>query len=122
MKRAFSKTTRRRFLKTAAAAVAAPYVITSTALGQGDTPAASERITFGGIGMGGRGSADLRAFMGHGEVQVLAVCDVKKDARASVAADVTAHDEKGRIYMRMLGAEVTISEKLKEQFLRATSP
>jgi hypothetical protein len=76
--------TRRAFLKTAAAAISAPYVITSTALGQGDIPPASERITMGGIGMGGRGSGVLRGFMGHGEVQVLAVCDVKKDARDNI--------------------------------------
>ncbi len=88
MKSKSPTTTRRRFLKTAVAAVAAPYVITSTALGQGDTPPASERITFGGIGMGGRGSGDLRAFMGHDEVQVLAVCDVRKGARDGIKRSV----------------------------------
>ena len=46
---------RRDLLKTAAAAVAAPYVITSTALGNADTPPASERITLGHIGVGVRG-------------------------------------------------------------------
>jgi hypothetical protein len=35
---------RRRFLKGLSAAVAAPYVVTSTALGQGDVPPASERV------------------------------------------------------------------------------
>ena len=83
MRSKLPKTTRRRFLKTAAAAMAAPYVITSNVLGQGDTPAANERITFGGIGVGGRGSGDLRAFMGHDEVQVLAVCDVHARAPAT---------------------------------------
>ena len=69
--------TRRAFLKAAAGAVAAPYVLTSSALGAGRRPPASSRITMGGIGMGGRGSADLSAFMGFPEVQVLAVCDVQ---------------------------------------------
>ena len=46
---------RRDFLKTTAAAVAAPYVITSTALGNADTPPASERVALGHIGVGGRG-------------------------------------------------------------------
>ena len=44
---------RRRLLKGAAVAAAAPYMITSTALGNADTPPASERITLGHIGMGG---------------------------------------------------------------------
>jgi len=80
MKRSKAKriVTRRGFLRSAAAAVAAPYVITSEALGGAGTPAASDRITMGGIGMGGRGRGDLNGFMGHREVKVLAVCDVKK--------------------------------------------
>ncbi len=74
--------TRRKLLRRVAGAagtlVAAPYVITSTALGAEGRPAASERITMAGIGMGGRGRGDLGAFLGHKEVQVLAVCDVRK--------------------------------------------
>ena len=50
-----SQTSRRDFLgKTAAAAggiVAAPYVITSKALGDGTTPPASDRIVMGGMGI-----------------------------------------------------------------------
>ena len=45
---------RRDFLK-AATAVAAPYVLTSGALGAPGRPAASKRITTGLIGSGGRG-------------------------------------------------------------------
>ena len=50
-----SRLNRRRLLKGAAAAAAAPYVITSTALGNADTPPASERVTLGHIGVGGQG-------------------------------------------------------------------
>ena len=50
--------TRREFLKSASAAVAAPYVITSSALGNADRPAASERIVMGGIGIGNMGRGD----------------------------------------------------------------
>ena len=46
---------------------------------------------------------------------------VKDNARTSLTADVTAHDETGKIYMRVLDAEVTISKKLNEQFRKATS-
>ncbi len=72
--------TRRRWLRraagTAGALVAAPYVITSTALGAPQAPPASERVTVGKIGCGGRGSA----LAGVGG-QIVAVCDVWKDRR-----------------------------------------
>jgi predicted dehydrogenase len=73
--------TRRRFLAAASAAVSAPYVITSTALGQNGRPAASERITMGTIGCGGRGSHDMAAFLSNDDVQMLAICDVVKKKR-----------------------------------------
>jgi len=84
MNRESTRSTRRRFLGTATAAVAAPSVITSTALGADDRPPASERIVMAGIGMGGRGSGDLRNFMGHSEVQVVAVCDVYKSRQQGI--------------------------------------
>ena len=88
----FQATPRRRFLKTAAAAsasvVAAPYIITSKALGDATTPAASDRIVMAGIGLGNQGSGDQRQFLGHPEVQYVAVCDVRRkwleEARARV--------------------------------------
>ncbi|GMW00394.1 MAG: hypothetical protein AMXMBFR84_15310 [Candidatus Hydrogenedentota bacterium] len=77
--------TRRRFLKGAAVAagsvVAAPTVITSKALGAADRAAASERITLGVIGLGGRGQGVMRAFMAQPDVQVVAVCDSFGDRR-----------------------------------------
>jgi len=72
---------RRDFLKGAAAAVAAPCVLTSTALGAGARPAASERIVMGAIGVGGRGTANMNTFLGSPEVQMVAVCDVFEDRR-----------------------------------------
>jgi hypothetical protein len=74
-------TNRRQFLKTAAGAVAAPYVITSAALGNQDRAAASERIVMGGIGIGNMGRGDLGNFLGRGDVQYVAVCDVKQGVR-----------------------------------------
>ncbi len=71
-------TTRRDFLKTAGLAVAAPYVITTAALGADGRPPASERIVMGGIGIGNMGSGDLGIFLGRDDVQYVAVCDVKK--------------------------------------------
>ena len=57
-------TDRRQFLKTAGAAVAAPYVITSSALGAEGRPPASDRLVMAGIGVGNQGSGDLGAFLG----------------------------------------------------------
>jgi len=69
---------RRDFLKTAGAALALPYIITSNALGNQDVPPASDRIVMGGIGLGNMGSGDQGAFLGRGDVQYVAVCDVRK--------------------------------------------
>jgi len=71
-----SRTTRRMFLKGVAAAAAAPYVIPGSALGAEGRPAPSNRITMGFVGVGGQSSGDMGGFMGFGEVQALAVCDV----------------------------------------------
>ena len=57
-------------------AAAAPYIITSSALGGADRPAASERITLGCIGLGGRGTVNMETFLGQPEVQIVALCDV----------------------------------------------
>ncbi len=65
-----ARVTRRSFMKTAAATVAVPMFVNSKAFG------ANDRITLGGIGMGGRGRGDLGGFLGHKNVQVVAVCDV----------------------------------------------
>jgi predicted dehydrogenase len=68
---------RRGFLKSAgaatAAAVAAPYVLPSRALG------ANERLTIGHIGVGGMGGSHLReskSQMDRGVVNIAAVCDI----------------------------------------------
>ena len=72
---------RRRFLKQTAllggAAVAAPDVITSNALGGEGRPPASERIVIGHIGMGWFGTHDLKAFLTAPDAQNVAVCDVE---------------------------------------------
>ena len=73
--------TRRRFLQAAGAGVATPYVITSAALGAAGKPPASERITSGHIGCGGRGGS-ISGRCG----QVVAVCDPWKDHRERFAA------------------------------------
>ena len=83
---------RRKLIKRAAVAAgavaAAPYAITSNALGGQGRPPASERLVMGGIGVGGRGGYDLGAFMWNEDVQMAAVCDVRGDRRARAKAAV----------------------------------
>jgi predicted dehydrogenase len=78
-----SKISRRRFLNHSvrlggvlAAGAAASYVVPSSALGKDGSVPPSERITMGGIGLGGQGTRDLRNFMTQPDVQFIAVCDV----------------------------------------------
>jgi hypothetical protein len=77
---------RRRFLQSAGAAIAGPYLLTNAILGKGDRPAPSDRIVMATIGCGGQGRGDMNGFMGFPEVQMVAVCD-----------PVTAHREQARI-------------------------
>jgi len=80
--------TRRTLLQGAAAALAAPYVITSRALGQGGATPASERIVMGTIGCGGRGSGDMHSLIANDDVQMVAICDVVKAKREKAKAAV----------------------------------
>lgn len=83
---------RRGFLRGAAASFALPYVIRGSALGAGGKPAASERVNMGFIGLGGQGSGHLLGgawtyvpggYIARGDVQVLAVCDVRRERRTA---------------------------------------
>src|ERR1700681_2570633 len=84
---------RRRFLKTAlsaGAAVMAPQIIPSSALGRDGAVAPSERITVGGIGIGNRGTYDLGCFLEQKDVQFVAVCDIKAARRTAIKKMVDA--------------------------------
>ncbi len=76
-------TSRRSFLAQAAGAIAAPTVITTTALGSQGKAAASERITLGFIGMGTQNRGHLSRYLNRPDAQVLAVCDVDTTRRNS---------------------------------------
>jgi predicted dehydrogenase len=78
---AASKISRRDFVRGVSASMAVPYVITSAALGATGRPPASERITMGAIGIGGRGGYVMGALMGNPEVQMVAVCDTRRQRR-----------------------------------------
>ena len=85
MTRRSSSRSRRDFLKKACAAWAAPYVITSAALGSQDRPAASDRIVAALIGSGGRGLQIIA-----GGDQVVVVCDVDAGHVESAKAKIDA--------------------------------
>ena len=66
------------------AAVLAPTIIPSSALGRDGAVPPSERIVVGGIGIGNRGTYDLGCFLEQKDVQFVAVCDVKEVRRVAV--------------------------------------
>ena len=68
---------RRSLLK--GAALAAPYIISSSALGNADTPPPSERVTLGHIGVGNRGGDLFRRFQQCKGLHSVAIADVYKD-------------------------------------------
>ena len=95
-----ARTTRRGFLKGAAlGALAAPYLVSASALGLEGRPAASDRITTGHVGVGGRGGYLLDACLSTSESQVVAVCDTdtgrRERARGAVDKRYAAERERG---------------------------
>ena len=76
-----------------AAGMAAPYMITSTALGKDGVPAASDRVAVGCIGVGNRGRAVLGGIRRVKDAQIVAVSDCYKSRRDSMAKvlGATAH-------------------------------
>jgi len=79
------RVSRRGFL---AIASAAPYMLTSQALGGPEKEPASDRIAVGHIGVGGMGSGHLRQVIGSRVATPVAVCDVDKE-RLSRAESAT---------------------------------
>jgi predicted dehydrogenase len=69
-----------------AAGLCAPYVLTSTALGSDGRPAASDRITVGHVGVGGRGRALFAETRQVPQAQSVAVADCYQDRRQAIAA------------------------------------
>jgi hypothetical protein len=95
---------RRRFLRQAAAATGAtlafPAIVPASALGLNGTISPGNRITMGFIGVGGQGGGHLLGgawtyvvggFTGRLDVQVLAVCDVRRSRVDQACQRVNAH-------------------------------
>ena len=101
---------RRTFIKTTGAAtLGAPFVITSSALGNATRPAASDRIVMGGIGIGNMGRGDQGAFLGRGDVQYVAACDVREKNR---------QESKGRVDDRYKNKDCQVYNDFRELLAR----
>lgn len=72
-------TTRRQFVKHAAAAAAVTLVPRHVLGAPGHVPP-SEKITLAGIGTGGQGLQNLAIFQEFPEIQIVAVCDVNRES------------------------------------------
>ena len=75
----FTESTRRQFFGHAAG-LAAPLMVSSSALGSEEKPAPSKRINLGVIGAGNQGFNDIRGFLSDPRVQIVAVCDVNRES------------------------------------------
>ncbi len=85
----------------------APTLIPASALGRGGVAAPSERINMGFIGLGGQGGGHLfgyawtyvpGGYIARKDVQVLALCDVRKERRDS------ARERANLLYAKKLGS------------------
>ncbi|MBP5319679.1 MAG: Gfo/Idh/MocA family oxidoreductase [Kiritimatiellae bacterium] len=94
---------RRTFLKSGMAAVAAPMIVPRHVLGgDGYTPP-SEKITLGGIGIGGIGHPQLKACAEAG-FEIVALCDVD-DNHAKKTYDVFPQARQYRDFRELLSVE-----------------
>jgi predicted dehydrogenase len=85
-----TRMSRRRFLGCSLIPAAVPFVVPASALGLGGTTPPSDRIRMGFIGLGGQGAGHLLGgawtyvpggYVARDDVQVLAVCDVRRERR-----------------------------------------
>lgn len=83
---------RRRFLKTSAQAGAVgPLIVKSSVLGLAGAAPPSDRITVAGLGIGNRGERDLDSFLSFGDVQFVAICDVRNERREAIKSKADKH-------------------------------
>jgi predicted dehydrogenase len=104
---------RRRFLRASADSLALPFF---GGCGLADEPKkpASERINLGFIGVGTMGRGHLGTFLGMGDVQVVAVCDVVKERRDDAKQRVEKRYGEGKKATFKGCAEYTDFRKLLE--------
>jgi predicted dehydrogenase len=82
---------RRRFIASTGAALAAPAIITSCATQTGRRTAPSERITMGVVGWGMQGPGNTAAFLAEKDCQVVAACDLDKNHLQQALDKINGH-------------------------------
>lgn len=84
-----TRSNRREFLSAStsalAAAIAAPSIVSSRAMGHG-AMAPSDRVTVGIIGSGGRAVFETRQYPSFDNVEIVALCDAQESRRISAKA------------------------------------
>ena len=88
--------TRRNFMRSSAAAMAAlgvPSVVPSLVFGSN---APSNRIVIGCIGLGGMGMGNMRGFLNKKDAQIVAVCDVVTSGRSEYGPNANGYGNKGK--------------------------
>jgi predicted dehydrogenase len=91
MKTISAPCTRRQFLCRTATAIAMPLIVPGSVLGLNGAVAPSNRIVFGGFGIGNRARATLPNFLSFKEIQYVAVSDAREDRLKSAKELVDAH-------------------------------
>jgi predicted dehydrogenase len=92
-----SSVSRRRFLRAAGAACAAPFVVPVSVLGGEAAPAPSQRITVGMIGVGRQSRIfNVKQFLEMPDVQIVAVCEVDSWRLANAKQQVETAYAKNR--------------------------
>ena len=79
---------RRNFLSSAAAALAAPLIVPSRVLGREGTIPPSDRIGVGFIGCGAMNTGHARRYMDRDDAHIIAVCDVNERKREELRENV----------------------------------
>jgi predicted dehydrogenase len=81
----------KRTLSAGAGVLGFPYFVRSTVLGKDGAVAPSEQVTYGCIGVGPQGRHNIMRLLECPEARIIAVCDVKKDARNMARQIVDRH-------------------------------
>ncbi|MHC4691290.1 MAG: Gfo/Idh/MocA family protein [Planctomycetota bacterium] len=82
---------RRKFLKTAAASVAIPYILPSSVFSNNEREVPSKRLTLGLIGLGSMGMRHLKGFLQEEDCRIVGICDVDASRLSAAAGEINKH-------------------------------
>ena len=82
---------RRSFIKSVLTASAAPLILPGSVLGLNGATAPSNKIVFGGIGMGNRAMYILPNFLSFSELKFAAVSDARQDRLTAAKQAIDRH-------------------------------